>query len=273
MVPVVTPQELPAVVTLLGGSRREAYEEADLQALALLVSQAAIALEYRVTVASPCVRSRWSKIGERIARELHDGVIQAIFGVGLNLQAAAAITSDEVTAKRLDDAVGRLDDAVRDLRNYVFGLRPGMLADLQLDRAIRRLVADLEAASGITFTLDVDPAAAALLAGRGPEVLAVVNELLSNLRRHSDATMPPSRWPNWEQDPAAAGRRPGVPGGRARHRRPGAAQHARARDADGGGSRSRALPARARPCASSSRTEPGRAGPPVSHRGRSNPAR
>jgi signal transduction histidine kinase len=62
-----------------------------------------------------------------------------------------------------------------------------MLADLQLDRAIRRLVADLEAAGGITFTLDVDPAAAALLAGRGPEVLAVVNELLSNLRRHSQA--------------------------------------------------------------------------------------
>ena len=187
VVPVVTPQELPAVVTLLGGSRREAYEEADLQALGLLVSQAAIALEYghgRVAMRQiALVEDR-----ERIARELHDGVIQAIFGVGLNLQAAAAITSDEITAKRLDDAVGRLDDVVRDLRNYVFGLRPGMLADLQLDRAIRRLVADLEAASGITFTLDVDPAAAALLAGRGPEVLAVVNELLSNLRRHSDAT-------------------------------------------------------------------------------------
>ena len=187
VVPVVTPQELPAVVTLLGGSRREAYEEADLQALGLLVSQAAIALEYghgRVAMRQiALVEDR-----ERIARELHDGVIQAIFGVGLNLQAAAAITSDEVTAKRLDDAVGRLDDVVRDLRNYVFGLRPGMLADLQVDRAIRRLVADLEAASGITFTLDVDPAAAALLAGRGPEVLAVVNELLSNLRRHSDAT-------------------------------------------------------------------------------------
>jgi PAS domain S-box-containing protein len=187
VVPVVTPQELPAVVTLLGGSRRGAYEEADLQALGLLVSQAAIALEYghgRVAMRQiALVEDR-----ERIARELHDGVIQAIFGVGLNLQAAAAITSDEITAKRLDDAVGRLDDVVRDLRNYVFGLRPGMLADLQLDRAIRRLVADLEAASGITFTLDVDPAAAALLTGRGPEVLAVVNELLSNLRRHSDAT-------------------------------------------------------------------------------------
>jgi PAS domain S-box-containing protein len=186
VVPVVTREELRAVVTLLGGSRQDAYDEPDLQALGLLVSQAAIALDYGHGRAAmrqiALVEDR-----ERIARELHDGAIQAIFGVGLNLQAAAAMTSDEATAERLDDAVGRLDDVVRDLRNYVFGLRPGMLADLQLDRAIRRLVADLESSSEITFTLDVDPAAAAMLAGRGPDVLAVVNELLSNLRRHSDA--------------------------------------------------------------------------------------
>jgi PAS domain S-box-containing protein len=187
VIPVVARDELRAVVTLLGGSREAAYDEADLQALGLLVSQAAISLDYGHGRAAmrqmDLVEDR-----ERIARELHDGVIQAIFGVGLNLQAAGATTSDPGTARQLDDAVGRLDDVVRDLRNYVFGLRPGMLAELQLDRAIRRLVADLESASEITFTLDVDPAAAALLAGRGPDVLAVVNELLSNLRRHSQAT-------------------------------------------------------------------------------------
>jgi signal transduction histidine kinase len=187
VLPLVARGELRAVVTVLGGSRDVAYEDADLQALALLARQAAIALDYGYG------RTAMRQIAlvedrERIARELHDGVIQSIFGVGLNLQAAAAVTSDRALAKRLDDAVGRLDDVVRDLRNYVFGLRPGMLAELQLDRAIRRLVADLEASSGISFRLDVDPAAAAMLGGRGPEVLAMVNELLSNARRHSGAT-------------------------------------------------------------------------------------
>ena len=157
-----------------------------MQSLGLLAKQGAIALDYGHGRAAmrqmALVEDR-----ERIARELHDGVIQAIFGVGLNLQAAAMV-SDPAMARRLDEAVGRLDDVVRDLRNYVFGLRPGMLAELQLDRAIRRLVADLESNSPIRFTLDLDPAAAALLAGRGPDVLAVVNELLSNLRRHSAAT-------------------------------------------------------------------------------------
>lgn len=186
VVPVIAHDELRAVVTLLGGSRLAAYEEADLQSLGLLAKQGAIALDYGHGRAAmrqmALVEDR-----ERIARELHDGVIQAIFGVGLNLQAAAMV-SDPAMARRLDEAVGRLDDVVRDLRNYVFGLRPGMLAELQLDRAIRRLVADLESNSPIRFTLDLDPAAAALLAGRGPDVLAVVNELLSNLRRHSAAT-------------------------------------------------------------------------------------
>lgn len=186
VVPVRARDELRAVVTLVGGARQAAYEDADLRALGLLVNQAAIALDYGYGRAAmrqiALVEDR-----ERIARELHDGVIQSIFGVGLSLQATAALTSESATRKQLDDAVGRLDEVVRDLRNYVFGLRPGVLAELQLDRAIRRLVADLEAASGITFTLDVDPAAAALLAGRAADVLAVVNELLSNLRRHSEA--------------------------------------------------------------------------------------
>lgn len=187
VLPVMTRGELRAVVSLLGGTRRPAFEMADIQALGLLTRQAAIALDYGQGRAAmrqiALVEDR-----ERIARELHDGVIQAIFGVGLNLQAAAAMTTDKAMAGRLDDAVGRLDDVVRDLRNYIFGLRPGMLADLQLDRAIRRLVSDLESSSGMTFALDLDPAAAALLTGRGPDVLAVVNELLSNVRRHSGAT-------------------------------------------------------------------------------------
>lgn len=187
VLPVVTRGELRAVLTLLGGSRGPGFDMADLQALGLLASQAAIALDYgqgRAAIRQIAV----VEDRERIARELHDGIIQAIFGVGLNLQAAGAMTTDQAMARRLDDAVGRLDDVVRDLRNYIFGLRPGMLADLQLDRAIRRLVGDLESSSGTTFNLELDPAAASLLTGRGPDVLAVVNELLSNVRRHSGAS-------------------------------------------------------------------------------------
>lgn len=187
VLPVRARGDLRAVVTLLGGSRQVAYEEADLQALGLLASQAAIALDYgrgRTALRQiALVEDR-----ERIARELHDGVIQAIFGVGLSLQAATAMTTDRALATRLDDAVGRLDDVVRDLRNYIFGLRPGMLAELQLDRAIRRLVRDLESSSGTSFTVDLDPDAAGQLAGHAPDVLAVVNELLSNVRRHSAAS-------------------------------------------------------------------------------------
>ena len=76
---------------------------------------------------------------ERIAKELHDGVIQSLFAVGMGLQGTAALAKDEEIAARVEGAVEEIDHAIRDLRNYIFGLRPGFLADRQLDQALREL--------------------------------------------------------------------------------------------------------------------------------------
>ena len=75
---------------------------------------------------------------ERIAKELHDGVIQSLFAVGMGLQGTAAMTPDR-RSPRLEEAVEEIDRAIRDLRNYIFGLRPGILADRQLDQALQEL--------------------------------------------------------------------------------------------------------------------------------------
>ena len=98
---------------------------------------------------------------ERIAKELHDGVIQSLFAVGMSLQGAAALAQDEGITIRIEGAVEDIDGAIRDLRNYIFGLRPGILADRQLDQALRALGAEFEQRSGVVTVVDIDAGIAA----------------------------------------------------------------------------------------------------------------
>jgi len=124
---------------------------------------------------------------ERIARELHDGIIQAVFAVGMGLQGTAMMVADADAALRIEEAVGELDRVIRDLRNYIFGLRPGILADRQLGQALRNLATEFEAKSGIPAAADIDPDAAALLSSQAAPVVQMAREALSNVARHARA--------------------------------------------------------------------------------------
>src|SRR5215472_16280163 len=115
---------------------------------------------------------------ERIAKELHDGIIQSLFAVGMGLQAAALRSPDADTSARLEHAVEELDRVILDLRNYIFGLRPGILADRELDQALRTL------ADG-SVEVDVDAELAARLSGRSADIVQLTREALSNVARHA----------------------------------------------------------------------------------------
>jgi signal transduction histidine kinase len=125
---------------------------------------------------------------ERIAKELHDGVIQALFAVGMNLQATEAKANDpDAVRTRLSGAVDSIDMAIRDLRNYIFGLRPGILADRQLDQALHQLVDDFEEKSGVVTAIEIDPRVAAQFGNAAAQIVQVVREALSNVARHAQA--------------------------------------------------------------------------------------
>ena len=89
---------------------------------------------------------------------------------------------------RIEGAVEDIDGAIRDLRNYIFGLRPGILADRQLDQALRELGAEFEQRSGVVTVVDVDAGIAAELASIASDVVQVTREALSNVGRHAEAT-------------------------------------------------------------------------------------
>jgi len=64
-----------------------------------------------------------------LEQDLHERVLQTLFALSLNLQTVAALVPEQSLSQRLEDAVAQVDDVVRDLRNYIFGLRPGILSD------------------------------------------------------------------------------------------------------------------------------------------------
>ena len=125
---------------------------------------------------------------DRIAKELHDGIIQSLFAVGMGLQGTALMAGSADTSARIEKAVEELDRVIRDLRNYIFGLRPGILADRQLDQALRDLGRDLEARSREAVDVGIDAALAAALSSRSADIVQLTREALSNVARHANAS-------------------------------------------------------------------------------------
>jgi signal transduction histidine kinase len=172
----------------------ETFDQEDERVLVVLATQAAIAVE------NARLREETERRGrelqrlqvveerERIGKELHDGVIQSLFAVGMSLQGLAAASSDAEMARRLEGAVEDVDHAIRDLRNYIFGLRPGILADRQLDEALKEMASEFGSRTGVVTVVDVDGAAASELASRAGDVVQLAREALSNVGRHAAAT-------------------------------------------------------------------------------------
>jgi len=125
---------------------------------------------------------------ERIARDLHDAIIQDIFATGLGLQAVAQRVSDPDLAAELHDAATRLDGSITSLRRFIFDLRPPVWAQRRIRDELADLVDSLaephEAEVEVLFRGEVDDLPDRLV----DEVLPIVRESLSNALRHADAS-------------------------------------------------------------------------------------
>ena len=162
------------------------FTDGDRELLELFAAQAAMAIDY-TRVRDDLQRLAVLEDRERIGRELHDGAIQALFAVGMGLQGMAMMTADRALRERLETTVGQVDEVIRDLRNYIFGLRPGLAADRTLSRALRELAEQVERQHGVACAVDVDEASAARLGGQAADIVQVAREALSNVWRHAGA--------------------------------------------------------------------------------------
>jgi signal transduction histidine kinase len=123
---------------------------------------------------------------ERIARDLHDVVIQRLFATGLQLQGIrGAVASDEVAA-RIDKAVDDLDLTISDIRGTIFDLQARDTGSLR--SGIRDLVHEYVGVLGYTPVVrTAGPVDTAVPEPVGVQLLAVLREALSNVARHAAA--------------------------------------------------------------------------------------
>jgi signal transduction histidine kinase len=122
---------------------------------------------------------------ERIARDLHDSVIQDLFATGLSLQGLASQVTDPKITGPLNQALDTLDRSVTALRSFVFELRESSRAPVGLDERLQVLVSRMGATYPSHVELNIE--------GEVPDVwdeelVILATEALSNALRHSHAT-------------------------------------------------------------------------------------
>ena len=124
----------------------------------------------------------------RIARDLHDHVIQQLFGAGLTLQAVAGEVEDDVVTRRLRSAITTLDESIAQIRTIIFAMRPHDEADGSVRRRVLEIAtqcsASLAQPVAVGFTGPLDLLVTGTLAD---DVTAVVRELLTNAVKHAAA--------------------------------------------------------------------------------------
>jgi signal transduction histidine kinase len=123
---------------------------------------------------------------ERIARDLHDVVIQRLFATGLQLQGVASVAGDSDIGTRLGLAVDDLDLTIKAIRGTIFELQHRQFDSLRAE--IRGLVRDYLPVLGFAPTVVTSgPVDTAVPAQVRAQLLPVLREAVSNVARHAHA--------------------------------------------------------------------------------------
>ena len=125
---------------------------------------------------------------DRMARDLHDTVIQRLFAVGLSLQSMASAAESAGIGNRLDAAISDLDDTIRQIRSTIYELGSAEI-DRGLHDGILTLVRHLAPVVGFDVRTTFDGPVDTMISDQLAEHLfAVVREALTNIGRHAQAT-------------------------------------------------------------------------------------
>jgi len=167
--------------------RRDVFYQLDPALPTNFAEQAALALRIARS-ASDKQRLGLYEERERIARDLHDVVIQRLFAIGLSLQGTLRAKDTTRMSQAIDRAVDDLDETIRDIRRTIFELgSPDQADDAQSEvtRVCDRAASSLKFRPRVSFE---GPVRTCVEPSLVPQLVAVLSELLSNAARHAAAS-------------------------------------------------------------------------------------
>jgi two-component system, NarL family, sensor histidine kinase DevS len=174
-------------LVLARGVGADQLSHAEVAAAEVFASAAAIVIALGTT-RQALEEVRMTSEHERIARDLHDTVIQRLFALGMRLQAAERL-AEEPVASRIRETVDSIDQVIREIRETIFDLNRPDHDGPHLRQMVRKVTS--EAAGHLGFTPRVafrGPVEAAVGEDLSANVLAVLREALANVGRHAKAS-------------------------------------------------------------------------------------
>jgi two-component system, NarL family, sensor histidine kinase DevS len=188
-IPLTTHNEVVGVLVIATRNRR-AISKRDIQLFVSVAAGAGTAIE-NARLHSNVRRMAVLEERERFGMDLHDGVIQSIYGVGLEIENARNLLKEnpKVSDQKLKDAIEGLNRTIRDIRTYILDLRPRQLRGESLIEGLGRLVSEFRQNSKTEATLagpkdnltDMPPINAMAL-------FHICQEALANIAKHANAS-------------------------------------------------------------------------------------
>jgi len=127
---------------------------------------------------------------ERIGMDLHDGIIQSIYAVGLTLEHARLLVKSDTggMVQRIEQAISDLNHTIRDIRTYILDLRPRQLYNESLMEGIRRLVQEFRANTLLSVNLQGSEEDMATIPDtQALALFHICQEALANIAKHARA--------------------------------------------------------------------------------------
>ena len=187
-IPMVSGENLMGVMSV-ATRVKEPFEERSIQMLSAVGAWAGLAIE-NARLHANARRLAVLEERNRIGMDLHDGIIQSIYGVGLALEGAQHTINENPQAAKdqINNAINGLNQAIRDIRAYILDLRPRQLGTDGLLSGIKRLIAEYRANtfSDVIFTMP-DSDLKELTQAQSMALFHICQEALANAAKHAKA--------------------------------------------------------------------------------------
>jgi signal transduction histidine kinase len=182
--PLGTGEQISGVLLTVRLPGSPVFDEQELNLVSTFADQAALALQRAETQ----LAQRELEVladRDRIARDLHDHVIQRLFAIGLGLQSTHRREKSPQQAARLDDHIDQLHEVIQEIRTAIFDLQAGPAETPQLRAALHELITEITADSPIRTTVRMSGPLDVVPVPLAQHAQAVVREAVSNAVRHS----------------------------------------------------------------------------------------